>query len=146
MSQDRIQLKWQDDFSVEVQEIDDQHKKIIGFINSIDDNLGRAGIAQILKNILREMTDYAQDHFGTEEKYFDLFGYEDSVEHKKGHDTYENKVGEFEKQLAMLDSGNDNDCASFTLDLMGFLEDWWVGHILHSDKQYMSCFKEHGLK
>lgn len=146
MSQNRIQLEWQDDFSVEVQEIDDQHKKIIGFINSLSENLGGPAIAQIQKNILREMTEYAQYHFETEEKYFDLFDYEDSAEHKMSHDTYEHTVGEFEKRLAILDSNNDNDCASFTLDLTGFLEDWWVGHILHSDKKYMSCFKEHGLK
>ena len=146
MPQDRIQLEWQDDFSVGVEEIDSQHKKIIGFINNLDQNLGRSDLAQIQKNMLREMTDYARYHFGTEEKYFDLFNYEHSAEHKKGHDAYEDKVEEFEKRLSSLDSGNANERVSFTLDLMGFLEDWWVGHILHEDKQYSACFKEHGLK
>ncbi len=146
MHQEVRQLEWQDDFSVGVQEIDNQHKKIIGFINSLNETLGTPDFVQTQMNILREMTDYAEYHFGTEEKYFDLFDYEDSAEHKKLHDVYEDKVGEFEKRLALLDSDNINERTLFALDLMGFLEDWWVQHILHSDKQYMACFKEHGLK
>jgi hemerythrin len=133
-----VLMNWDDSFSVKVTEIDEQHKKLILLINNLYDAMMQGKGKDVLGSILSELANYTVTHFGTEEKYFDKFNYENTLPHKLEHKKFVEKVTEFKTKF---DSGN----ATITIDLMNFLKDWLVNHIKGTDQKYSNCFNENGL-
>ena|SRR3972149_9404054 len=127
-------LKWNKLYSVNVKEIDDQHKKIFEIINRlyhVHKNIDKGD----LEEILNELENYAKYHFSTEEKYFNKFSYSDKENHIKTHEWYIQKIAEFKKR-------NINTIMN---DLLKFLRDWWLGHVQAVDIKYSDFFNQHGL-
>jgi len=131
-------IPWTDDFSVNVKEIDDQHKKFLGMLNSLYIILHKAEYGSELKEILQELKAYKEFHFATEEKYFAMFNYELTEEHKEEHQKLSLKVEEF---ISRFNNGDED----ILFDLLNFLEDWLVIHLNNQDKKYTKCFNDHGL-
>lgn len=136
-------IEWKDEYSVHVEEIDNQHRKIIDFINKIDDVIRTGVITQVqISEIFFGMKEYANFHLKTEEKYFEEFKYDGRVEHTAIHDRYRKTIEEFGQKVNNV---SDNDLMSLAFEMIDFLEDWWVEHILHEDQKYVKTFNEHGL-
>lgn len=136
-------VSWTDNLSVGVAEIDQQHKKLIGVINELDDATRAGKGSDVVSKILDDLIIYTVTHFRTEEKYFARFEYADSEEHKVEHATFIEKVAKFS---AALNSGTEDSRREVTEELMGFLELWWKYHILETDMKYAKLFRERGLK
>lgn len=115
--------------SVKVSEIDEQHKKLIGIINRLNDAMKAGKGKTALAVLLKEVADYTVYHFGTEEKYMTQFNYAGKDRHKIEHKNLLEKVVTLAKDL---DSGK----VTITLDVMNFLKDWLAKHIMGTDKQY----------
>ena len=78
-------MKWIPEYNTGIDVIDDQHKRILDYINEIDDivdDTGRDRVKQILENII----DYTQSHFTFEESLQEEAGYKYRVPHKRVHD------------------------------------------------------------
>ena len=86
-----------------------------------------------LEKLLAELSAYAEEHLKTEEKYFALYDYPQKEAHAKTHDTYREKIRDFM-------AAEQDHFASF--EIMDFLEDWWLGHVITMDKAYEPFFKE----
>ncbi len=131
-------MKWQDSFSVGIEEIDNQHKKLISMINSLYKAIKKGEGQKILKDILEGLVQYVDEHFGTEERYMEEYNYPGYLAHKKEHDKFTEQVlkvyQEFEQGKPVV-----------TIDLMEFLKKWLKNHILGTDKKYAPFFKKHGL-
>lgn len=131
-------FEWKEEYSVGVQLIDDQHKVFIGIINELYTAIMEKKEKTILDDVFRQLVAYTQFHFQTEERYFDEFQYEGSEEHKVAHKKLCDQIAELEtKRESIMEN---------PFELMDFLEDWLVGHIMGMDKKYGPCFNEHGLK
>jgi hemerythrin len=131
-------IKWAEDYSVGVEEIDKQHKVLVQMLNDLFDAMSVGKANDVLGVIINKMVGYAQLHFSTEEKYFDAFNYEFSQEHKDEHQRFTDDVASFKKGF---DSGN----IVLSMEVFRFLKDWLTRHILGSDQKYVKCFKENGL-
>ncbi len=131
-------MSWSPDYSVNVKEIDEQHKKLFGIINTLYQAMLDEKGKEIQKSVIAEMIDYANTHFKTEENYMLHFNFAWYEEHKKEHDRYTKKALEFKERL-------ENVGFVLTLEILNFLKDWWEGHILKIDKNYSKLFNEHGL-
>ncbi|MBI5045517.1 MAG: hemerythrin family protein [Candidatus Niyogibacteria bacterium] len=131
-------LTWEQKNSVGVRELDDQHKKLFSIINRLYDSMHTGKDIVELNSVLKEMIDYADYHFSMEEKYFDLFNFEEKVTHIAKHRAFDKKAAEFMGRNML----GDPTLSFFVLD---FLEDWWLGHINNTDKRYTKCFNDHGL-
>lgn len=129
---------WDEAHSVNVKEIDDQHKYFINLLNEFYRYIAENKDRDFLGENLVKLIDYAKEHFATEEKYFDLFNYENTVEHKEEHRQLENKVADFYQEF--LENKKD-----ISVEIIDFLEDWLVDHLDTQDKKYTKCFNEHGL-
>ena len=135
-------ITWQSEYELGIVEIDNQHKKIVEIINRLFEMFSthkmedEAGLTQILK----ELSDYADYHFTTEEKYFEAFKYPQAAGHIEMHNNYRTKIGEFKTQFAAA-----KDEAIF-FNLTNFLQDWWIWHINNLDREYAPLFKENGVK
>lgn len=133
-------INWQADFSVGVQEIDEQHQKIVAIINRLYAMFAAKKIeASELEEIFQELTDYADYHFQTEEKHFTEFNYDKAAPHIEMHNIYRDKIEKLKIKFA-----NDKSSETF-FQITDFLREWWVWHINHTDKEYTACFNEHGL-
>jgi hemerythrin len=132
-------IEWDESLSVNVEELDGQHRRLIGLINDLNDAMKRGQGKEGLAVIIGELSSYAGDHFATEEKYFDRFAYPDSRRHKSEHTDFVRKVTDFKGEF---DSGQ----LALSVQVMLFLKDWLKGHILGSDKKYGPYFNEKGLR
>jgi len=131
-------MQWSDNLSVQIKEIDDQHKRLIELINSLHDAMLAKQGKQGLEKILGDLAAYTVYHFQTEEKYMQKFKYVGFYTHKKEHDAFVKKVVDFQSEYATNKLG-------LSIEVLNFLKDWVSHHIQKTDKQYSSFFKEHGI-
>lgn len=133
-------ILWEDQYLLGINEIDTQHKKIIDIINKLHDIAFTArDVNDDIENILKELEDYAIYHFNTEEKYFKMFGYNESKDHIEIHNQYRDRINSWVNEY---NRDRDNKIIS---EMLGFLENWWVFHINNTDRKYAPLFKKMGL-
>lgn len=135
-------ITWQENYALGISEIDTQHQKIVEIINRLFEMFSehKTEDESSLKKILQELTDYADYHFQTEEKYFNLFNYSGAAGHIEMHNNYRSKIEEFKAQYE-----TDKSEAVF-FSLTNFLQDWWTWHINNMDREYVPLFQEKGVK
>jgi len=132
-------FQWTKDLSVNIVEIDNQHKKLIELINLLHDSMKAGKGKDILGKILTDLADYTVYHFGTEEKMFQKYKYPASSLHKKEHDDLTKQVMDIK---AKLDAGK----SVITMEIMTLLKDWLSNHILQTDKRYSAFFNSNGVR
>lgn len=126
-------MEWGPEYNTGIDVIDDQHKRILDFINEIDDNpdaQDRIRIRQILNNII----DYTQSHFTFEESLQEEAGYKYRVPHKRVHDLFIKRI---EGYRDLFEAGN-----SIENELYDVLSKWLINHIQHDDADYVGAVKE----
>jgi len=131
-------INWSNDLHI-VGPIDVQHKKLVTLINELNDAMLHGKSREITSDVLKRLADYTVEHFGFEEKNFTKFHYAEATSHKEQHDAFVNKVTEFQ---ASYNAGN----IGLSLDIMKFLKNWLTGHIQGTDRKYIPCFRENGLR
>ena len=128
-------LQWSDEMSVQVREIDDQHKKLVEMINTLYHALQENKGVDVQRSVIRDMLDYAVLHFGTEEKYMRRFNYAGYLAHKAEHCQFSDKAAELKERRFIL-----------TLEVLNFLRNWLQHHILGTDAKYSKHFNDCGLR
>lgn len=131
-------IEWKDAYSLDIVEIDDQHRKLIDLINRLHSAIltGRADIT--LGEILTDLVYYTIYHFETEEKFFDEYDYPEAEQHKKQHKSLIDQVAALQKQ-------HESGEKVLTMDIMNFLRDWLQDHILGSDLKFGPFLKSKGV-
>jgi hemerythrin len=122
-------IKWKEEYSVKVAEIDEQHKKLIGLINQLADAMSVGKGRDVLNGVLAELVSYTEYHFETEEKLFREHGYPEHEQHSRAHNELATKARE-------LSAAFDRGETKLSVDVMLFLSTWLNRHILDEDKQY----------
>lgn len=131
-------ITWSDDFSVGVNLFDQDHQKLVQYVNKLHTGILTKEPVGAMMEILNGLIDYTAVHFKHEEDLMIEHDYPDYKSHKSEHDALVAKVLEFKDQL---DSGK----TSFSIQLMNFLRDWLMNHIKGSDMNYSSFFKDKGV-
>jgi len=132
-------IEWDDKYSIGISIIDEQHKKLFGIINKTIYAKEHGDDTEELKNVLEEMTQYALEHFETEEAYMIMFNYPGYEYHNEEHYGFITKTSEYFDRVVNGDSHVSNE-------LLEYLKQWLVNHIQVTDRQYVDCFKKNGLK
>ena len=76
-------INWNEGYSVKIETIDNQHKKLIELINSFYENINNGSNKERLLELIKAMKDYTIYHFSTEEKYLKKVKYPDFNKHKQ---------------------------------------------------------------
>jgi hemerythrin-like metal-binding protein len=132
-------LVWEDKYSVGVAELDSQHQRMFTVINELLDAINTNTTSDHLEHIIDSLVKYKIFHFQTEEKYFKDFNYDGAEEHIARHH-------EFNDKLTALKEKHSEYTVEFAFELVDFLEDWLINHLMTIDQKYKKCFAEHGLK
>jgi hemerythrin len=131
-------IEWNNDYSVKVKELDEHHKKLIGYINELHDSMKQGKGNEVISKIVNDLIEYSKFHFSAEEKYMEKYNYPDSMKHKEEHSYFINKALEFKKAV-------DDKTNLVSIKVMGFLVDWLLNHIANTDKKYSKTFNDNGL-
>jgi len=118
---------WKDSMSVRNSMIDHDHQKLIQYLNEMHAAMMAGHGKDLVGAILTKLVAYARDHFGREEIVWRSGHYADLEKHRKEHADLLKTVDDFK---AKYDKGS----AALSVDLMQFLRDWLLNHILKSDK------------
>ena len=141
-------FEWDPGFSVNIAEIDQQHKKLIGLINILhegmqpgNDDMLKSAVKELTMqaSVINEMVNYSQYHFSTEESYMRKYAYPDYEKHKSEHESFIREVRIFKNDF-------DNGKVVLSVKIMEFLKKWLSNHILGTDKRYEPFFRGKGLK
>ena len=141
-------FKWDDNFSVGVAELNQQHQRLIDLINELyevaqqsrDGNTLASAVDELetMGAVLDELIEYTQYHFATEERYMAECDYPEYEEHKRAHAKFVDRIQAFKRDF-------DEGKALRSTGITEFLQDWWKGHILAVDKKYGPPFNAKGL-
>lgn len=126
-------ISWNENLSVGVTVFDEEHKKLISFINELNHALVAGSAQRTMGEILKNLISYTKIHFKHEEDYFKLHGYPYYDEHKAEHDELTNQVSDYYDRY-------QEGKTSFSLELLNFLRDWLINHIMGTDSKYREFF------
>jgi hemerythrin len=132
-------LQWNDKFSVNVAEIDSQHKTIIELINSLFDAMKAGKGNLVIEQVLDNLSKYTFTHFNYEERYMRITDYPGYDTHKKEHDMLKSKVKELQKSL-------QTNSGTLSIQVMDFLKNWLTNHIMQVDKAYSEHFNKKNIR
>ncbi len=123
-------ITWTKDLALGIDSVDRQHKMLCEYINQLYAAMQSKADTHTLTKLLDALADYTVTHFKDEERIFGSSSYPDVEVHKEVHRKFVNKLKEFKTQLH---SGS----AVLSINLLEFLKDWLIKHIMGTDKQYV---------
>lgn len=133
-------ITWDDSkYSVRINSIDEQHKKLVALINKLHDGMMTGTAKSILKEIIAELIEYTKTHFRYEEELMKNNGYEDLVKHKASHELFVDRIIDFQEEYLKGE-------ILLSIDIINFLRDWLINHIAGSDQKYSQILINKGVK
>ncbi|HOJ65345.1 MAG TPA: bacteriohemerythrin [Spirochaetota bacterium] len=134
-------VEWDQKYSVNIKEIDNQHKKLINLANELFKAclIGKEFAEKEFKNVIKEAVDYVKVHFKFEEELLFKYNYPEFKQHKQEHEDFVRKILEDVKNFESGKNFVPNNFARF-------LRDWTLQHIAVSDKKYSAFLKSKGVQ
>jgi hemerythrin len=127
-------IEWNSTFSVEIQKIDEQHKKFFSLLNVLYDAILQGKGEEIVGPVLKELQQYVIFHFKSEESWMKLYHYPDMNKHKLEHEEAIQKVNKFALEY-------ERGQKTVDIELLKFLSAWLQNHILQTDRNYIPYFR-----
>ncbi|MEW6051782.1 MAG: bacteriohemerythrin [Candidatus Zixiibacteriota bacterium] len=123
-----VYFQWDETYSVGVDSIDNQHKKLVGMIASLQRAFVAGRHEAEMGNVLRALVDYTRYHFSEEEALMKRIGFEELARHMELHHQLVEQIVDILKQLR---AGKPYNAP----DLIEFLKHWLIDHIMAEDKK-----------
>ena len=122
-------IEWQDSFSVGVEKLDADHKRLFDIINRVDvaEKAGKS-----VQWVLEELRNYAEYHFRGEEELMKAADYPEIEEHMRQHKAFVEWLATVERTYNLAPDAHFHIAESVN----EYLRDWWTHHILLVDMQY----------
>lgn len=120
---------WKDEYSVGVDQFDSQHQHLFEIINNLTARPDTSQDSNLTLQTIKEMFDYAKEHFTAEEELMQQCEYTEIESHKKQHDYFIGTTDELSNTKVRPE------------EIAEFLKVWWTIHILKVDMKYKEFFK-----
>jgi len=128
-SKTNLLFKFSEPFRVDVKDMDTQHIGIFDFINRIHAALKQNKGHGEISRIVTDMRNFTSKHFKEEEVLMRKINYRDLDKQISAHNNLISRVDQIINQF------NSNQEVNM-IEVMVFLKDWLVGHIMGMDKKY----------
>lgn len=122
-------VEWKDSYSLGIEEIDNQHKRLLRGFTAIEDAISSGKGWSFTHFAVLELRTTARAHFMFEEGLMRLFGFPKTeiLDHSREHEQFFRKLDDIERH-SIRDSAEK--------DMVDFLRRWLAEHILATDKSY----------
>lgn len=123
-------IEWDNKYSIGIEKIDNQHKKLIDFANRLYEGCksGKVQAEEAFKSTIKDTVDYVKEHFSTEEGLMLKYEYPDYHLHKAEHNKFTKRV--LDDVTAYMEN------RPFVANsFVRFLKDWLLSHIALTDKR-----------
>lgn len=124
-------FEMKEEFKIGVKEIDEQHKRLFELTdevyNLLMDKFKLDKYDQIVQ-LIQQLKEYTIFHFSSEEQYMESINYKKMFTQKIEHEAFIKKLDEINLNAI------DHDQDKYILDLLNFLNEWLVHHIVEKDK------------
>lgn len=127
-------MTWSTEFDTGIEVIDEQHKRIVDYINDLETAIKNQHNREQIGDVLNNIIDYTQSHFAFEESLQQEAGYKFAVPHKRVHDIFIRKVDGYRARFLAGEQIEE--------ELHKLLCSWLAHHIKHDDKDYVGAVKE----
>ncbi len=126
---------WTPQLNVGIEVIDNQHRRIVDYINSLDEANFKGHSREEIGTLIYDLVDYTISHFGFEESLQEEANYPFRHAHAKVHELFTSRVAGFQTRF---DKGED-----IAMDLHRLLVTWLINHIKHDDADYVTSVKNY---
>lgn len=125
-------LAWREALSVGDPTIDADHKKLIGFVNELQEAIDGRKSDRVVGKIILELVQYTKDHFAREEACMRGADYPDYARHRQIHQALTGQV------LLMAEKYVRTPTQQVKQELIDFLAAWLVEHIIKEDRKLVA--------
>lgn len=132
-------VEWREDYSVGIESIDNDHKRLLNLINQLQTAAHYQTGREFEREAFDALVDYTKHHFNREEVLLETHGFPGYSAHKAEHAQMIAKVD------AMLEEYKSNPQQTVE-QAVQFLKNWLIGHINGTDKQYSQFLRDKGVK
>lgn len=130
-------VSWAENDAVNIESIDEQHRKMIGIINHLHSLLETKNLTEINKTF-DDLDSYLKEHFHTEETYMMEHKFPGYISHKLEHDRYYTKIMNFKEAVARGE-------IKLNLEILNSLKKWFHNHLEINDKKLGQFLDEKGI-
>jgi hemerythrin len=130
-------MEWNESFVLGIEEIDQQHKMIVERFRELSDAVQDAREEEVLAEMAKFLTEYAQFHFDTEEQYMKQYAYPDIAEQLAEHAQFTRDAVELQDKLS-----EGADSHKLAVEMTGKMLRWVVQHVRNHDRKMAMYIKE----
>ena len=130
-------IVWEDSWSVGIEDIDDDHKKLVLLIQKLFGALISAQGAEYVKTVFFELIDYTRYHFEREEEIYEKYNYHELEHHKQLQQDLIQQVLDISKDI--ISRGQTEQISD---EFYEFLKHWLVDHILEEDLKFKTFLEQ----
>lgn len=127
---------WNENFETGINEIDEQHKKLIILLNKLANTLTQEKEYEV-EETFNELANYAEYHFKCEEEIWNKYLKDELLvlKHKDTHSSFLPKV------IELKENNKDKSFHEIVEDILLFLIRWLAFHIIDEDKRLAFIIK-----
>lgn len=128
-------MEWSDDYTIGVEQIDEQHQRFFDFVNDLAE-AGPSDSAAIDEK-MEFLKNYALEHFDAEEAFMEAHGYPQLNKHAQLHVDFIRQYSDLVR--AFRESADQGQALAKIRELA---ETWLVSHITKTDADYARYVRE----
>lgn len=125
-------IQWTEDLNTGINVIDQQHMRIVDYINDLE-RANRKADRHGIQAVLDALVDYTVSHFAFEESLQEEAGYKFCKPHKRVHELFVRRIGEYGERFKAGEPVAE--------ELHKTLSAWLINHIKRDDADYVSAVK-----
>lgn len=122
-------LEWKSDYSVGVEQLDAQHRKLFEYFNELEGAMRKGRGREVIAQVLANLASYTREHFRQEEDLMRRAAFPGLERHRQVHEAFVARVQELVKRQAEGDT-------SVTVEAATSMAEWLSRHILGMDREY----------
>lgn len=122
-------ISWTEDLSVDVSEIDEQHKELFRRVNALLEACNQGKGKEEVGGVLEFLDAYVRSHFGSEEKLMLEYEYPEYINHRSQHLAFIEDVDKLRQELKERGAG-----LHLVVRTNQAVVDWLLRHIRKIDK------------
>jgi hemerythrin len=132
-------LEWEDTYNIGIKEIDIQHRGLFDIISRLFTSRNYKTEGKFFFATFNQFIDYTKIHFATEERYMRDAEYPKLIEHQQEHTEFIIEVMKLAHDCEKKEPGIEQK-------ILDFLKNWYMDHIIGTDRDYQKTLLEKGFK